>query len=160
MIAVNLEFSNISAAAEFFNACRDANITIGGDDSNKPSMANLVSMTQKDDKPFANVAKNAVDNLGEKIARVGRPKKEKAPAEAGASQVASEPAQKSESSSKPVDIEAVRAALNAYVSANDFAAGTALVNSFKSASGDSCQRLSELQVADYAAFIEKAKVSA
>jgi hypothetical protein len=156
MVEVKVSFDSLSAAAAFFRAYDVEKSTTRGDESNAGGLQISLS-----DSPGIEGSGYLAETPAAPAEKRSRTKKEKA-AEAPASAAAPvDPAPEKEAGpSSKITLDQVREALSKYVAANDFAKGTELVQSFNNPGGTPAQRLTELRVEDYPAFIEKAKVAA
>lgn len=146
MIEVTLKFESMADAARFFNGSTVENIATPAPTSNATLPVTL--QEQVDMAPVKKAKTKKTEGVDSKSnGQAGH---------ASSSPVASEPEQKSDAEQKPVTIDDVRKALGDYVARTDFAKGTAFVASFNKEDGTPCSRLTEIQAADYADFLNKA----
>jgi hypothetical protein len=164
MVEVKVSFESLSAAAAFFRAYDVEKSTTRGDESNAGGLQISLS-----DSPGIEGSGYLAETPAAPAEKRSRTKKEKAPAAAtvDAQPVAPAPAPEAGDQSAKlggdaakVTLDQVREALSKFVAANGFAAGTALVQSFKKDDGTPARRLTELRGDDYAAFVNAAKVAA
>lgn len=145
MIEVTVKFNSMADAAKFFAAHGVEAVATPSEERINAMAADPAVLDKADDKPK----------------RGRKPKTEQAPAEAAAAPAAPEPEPESGDEQPQPKIEDLRSALDAYIKSHGeggFEKGSALIRSFQKADGTPATRLSEIQEADYVAFVAAAKV--